>query len=225
METQEKSNEPESKKTISKEKLLELYMDHVLENGEAPKSVYKFAKDNKFTEAEFYTHFGNFESLGDEIWNEFFCRSLLLIEKDQEWENYSSREKLLLFYFTFFENLNVNRSYILCSLTQKGETMQNLRQLKALRNNMKKFAKELIQEEVETQEYKFFKRNGTIFSEGIWVQTLFLLRFWMKDNSANFEKTDIAIEKSVNTAFDLFNTAPLERMMDFGKFLWKEKVV
>ncbi len=224
METEPKTNKSRSKKIVSKEKLMERYMDYILENGQAPKSIYKFSKDNKFSEAEFYAHFGSFEALRDEVWNEFFQRSLSLVEKDEKWETYSSREKSLLFFFTFFENLSVNRSYVLCVLTEKGETMQNLRQLKVLRKNMKEFAKELIQEDMETQRHKILKRNGTIFSEGIWAQTLFLLRFWMKDNSPNFEKTDIAIEKSVNTAFDLFDTAPLERMMDFGKFLWKERI-
>ena len=46
----------------------------------------------------------------------------------------------------------------------------------------------------------------------------------MNDNSAGFEKTDVAIEKSVNTVFDIFENTPLESIIDFGKFLWKEKM-
>lgn len=62
-----------------------------------------------------------------------------------------------------------------------------------------------------------------IFAEAVWIQFLFLLKFWANDNSPAFESTDVAIEKSVNTAFDVFDNTPLERIIDFGKFLWKEK--
>ena len=37
------------------------------------------------------------------------------------------------------------------------------------------------------------------------------------------EKTDVLIEKSVNTVVSLLDTKPLESLIDLGKFLWKEK--
>ena len=52
---------------------------------------------------------------------------------------------------------------------------------------------------------------------------LFLLKFWMDDSSPSFEKTDMAIEKSVQTVFELFDNTPLDSVIDFGKFLWNEK--
>jgi len=50
------------------------------------------------------------------------------------------------------------------------------------------------------------------------------LQFWLNDSSVAFEKTDIFIEKSVNTSFDIMATTPLKSMIDFGKFLYKEKM-
>jgi len=50
------------------------------------------------------------------------------------------------------------------------------------------------------------------------------LKFWLDDSSAGFEKKDILIEKSVNTSFDILNIAPLKSVIDFGKFLFKEKM-
>jgi hypothetical protein len=38
---------------------------------------------------------------------------------------------------------------------------------------------------------------------------------------ANFEKTDAAIEKSVNLAFDLIGKGILDNALDFGKFLYQ----
>ena len=82
----------------------------------------------------------------------------------------------------------------------------------------------MIEEDNKDKNLKLLQRNERIFSEATWLQTLFLLKFWLDDNSPNFEKTDIAIEKSVNTVFDVFDNTPLERVLDFGKFLFKEKM-
>lgn len=214
-----------TKKPASKDRLITNYMNAVLENGETPKSIFKFSKENGFSEAEFYAHFGSFEALRNEIWNQFYQKSIALMEKSKDVATYSSREKMLTFFFTFFEMLTANRSYVLFTLKEHSEPLKNLGQMKGLRKNIKGFAKDLIKADNETQNKKFLKRNETIFSEGAWAQTLFLLKFWMDDNSAKFEKTDIAIEKSVNTIFDVFDNTPLERIFDFGKFLWKEKMV
>jgi hypothetical protein len=46
----------------------------------------------------------------------------------------------------------------------------------------------------------------------------------MDDSSSSFEKTDIFIEKSLKTSFDLIDTTPLKSIIDFGKFLYKEKM-
>lgn len=220
-----KATKTSKKKTISKEALIDFYMNQVLENGEAPKSIYKFSKALGSTESEFYAHFGSFEALREEIWNEFYQQSIALMQKSKEVQDYSTREKMLTFFFTFFELLTANRSYVLLVLKEHRAPLKNLSQLKGLRKNIKQFSVNLIQVANENQQHKLLKRNETVFSEGMWVQTLFLLKFWMDDNSPKFEKTDVAIEKSVNTGFDVFDHAPLERMLDFGKFLWKEKVM
>ena len=52
---------------------------------------------------------------------------------------------------------------------------------------------------------------------------LTVMKFWIDDTSPSFEKTDIFIEKTLNTSFDVLNIAPLKSVIDFGKFLLKEK--
>ena len=48
------------------------------------------------------------------------------------------------------------------------------------------------------------------------------LKFWLDDTSSNFEKTDIFIEKSVDTSFEFLEVKPLKKLVDLGKFLFKE---
>ncbi len=219
-----KQNTSTKKKSISKADWISKYMDYVLENEKHPKTVYKFTKEQKAKEEDFYKHFGSFQALREEIWHQFYQKSIDLLEKSPETANFGSREKLLTFYFTFFEMLSLNRSYVLFVLQEEKDKLKSLAQLKVLRKDIKGFAKTLIQEDNEEKQTKILQKNESIFSEATWVQTMFLLKFWMDDNSAEFEKTDVAIEKSVNTVFDVFDNTPLDRVLDLGKFLYKERM-
>ncbi|MCM4154611.1 TetR family transcriptional regulator C-terminal domain-containing protein [Gramella sp. AN32] len=204
--------------------LIAAYMDYVLVNEKTPKSVYKFSKDNGITEQDFYQYFGSFEGLRKEIWVRLFQNTLNVIQKSKEYKNFDNREKLLTFFYTLFEVLTANRSYILYALHDHDTPLKNLAELKNFRKHLKLYARDLIEEGNMNKTAQFLKQSETIFSEGVWIQFLFLLKFWMDDNSAAFESTDIAIEKSVNTVFDVFDNTPLERLVDFGKFLWKERM-
>lgn len=222
-----KKNTPARKtvqqKALSRDRLIAMYMDYVLENEKRPKTVYKFCKEHNIKEEEFYNFFGSFEGLRKGIWKNFYEYTIAAINKSKEYESFGNREKMLTFYFTFFEMLTANRSYVLFSLKEYESNMKNLAQLSGLRKNVKHFAADLIREENAEKSISALKQSERIFSEAAWVQLMFLMKFWMDDNSAQFESTDVAIEKSVNTVFDVFDNTPLERVIDLGKFLWKEK--
>src|SRR5690554_4078928 len=220
VEMMENSTSPK----ISREQIISVYMESVLINERTPKSIFKFCRENKISEEEFYSFFGSFEGIQKEIWNLFYKQTIQLINADASYETFENREKVLTFYYTFFEILTLNRSYVLFVLKEHHDVMKNLSQLKGLRSNVKDFFSALILQENETKNFKALKRSPMVFSEGAWLQTLFLIKYWMEDNSAGFENTDIAIEKSVRASFDLFDNSPLESVLDFGKFLWKEKM-
>lgn len=209
---------------ITDDKIIMSYMNHVLEHEERPKSIYKFCKSNNFKEEEFYKFFGSLESLQQRIWTKFYDNTTQLLTKNKEYNGYDNKNRMLSFFFSFFELLTMNRSYVLFTLKEHKNKLDNLGQLKGLRTHIKDFAAELIEEANENKTLKITKQSPMIFSEGAWVQFLFLLRFWMNDASPGFEKTDIAIEKSVTTIFDVFDNTPLDRIVDFGKFLFKETI-
>ena len=209
-------------KKITKEAITAMYMDYVLENEKAPKTVYKFCKINKIEESDFYLHFGSLQSLKKGIWDFFFHNALTVMKKNDEYEDFTNRDKMLTFFYTFFEILTLNRSYVLFVMEHAKSKMQRMEQLKGLRTNIKDFAKDLIVDGNAEKNFKITKHNPQLFSEGAWLQFVFLLNFWKSDESAGFEKTDVAIEKSVNTIFDVFDNTPLDNLIDFGKFLYKE---
>ena len=99
--------------------------------------------------------------------------------------------------------------------------MQNWAQLKTLRSAVKSFAEELIEEGNE-EKSRFSQNSVPVFSEAVWAQLMFVLKFWIKDSSKGFEKTDALIEKSVQAAFEVFDNTSVDTLVDLGKFLWKE---
>ncbi|MDT8414891.1 MAG: TetR family transcriptional regulator C-terminal domain-containing protein [Flavobacteriaceae bacterium] len=214
-----------TKKTIDSKFIIDVYMHHVLEESEKPTSVYKFCKTHKIEEQQFYAYFGSFEALEKSIWELFFDNTMSLAEKNPDYTAFTSKEKLLTFFYTFFELLTANRSYVLFVLENEKENIKSLMQLSGLRKRVVSFAEALVIDDNAEKSYKISKRPEKIFAEAAWVQTLFILKFWLHDSSTSFEKTDLVIEKSVRVVFDVFDSSPIEGILDFGKFLWKEATV
>lgn len=211
-----------TKKALSKDAVMAMYMEYVLENGQRPASVFKFCEEHNIEEGTFYNFFGSFQGIRESVWVAFYENTVNVLHKNPDYKAYPNREKMLSFFYTFFEVLTANRSYVLFALEEEKNQLKSLAQLRDLRIKVRGFASDLIEQGNETKTSRLTKNPVSIFSEGAWLQTLFLLKYWIDDNSARFEKTDVAIEKSVNAIFDVFNTTPLESVLDFGKFLFKE---
>ncbi|MFL2600524.1 MAG: TetR family transcriptional regulator C-terminal domain-containing protein [Flavobacteriaceae bacterium] len=207
-----------------KKKIFDEYSKLSLEENGQLKSVYLFCKKTNIKESEFYEYFGSLNHVRDEIFSQFYKNTYELISNSKEFTTQSPKEKLLSFYFTFFEVLTLNRSYVLIELGEVGSNIQKLSILRGLKSLFKDFTTNLIEQGNALKKSNFAKHPSKIFSEGAWIQLLFLVRFWIEDRSPGFEKTDIAIEKSVRSVFDLFDNTPLDSIIDFGKFLWEEKI-
>lgn len=227
-----------SKKTpVDKaKKMKDAYLDYLLEYGEAPPSVYQFAKQLKIKEADFYEHYNSFTSLERDIWRGFFEQALTQIQGDEVYREYSVREKLLAFYYTWVEVLKNNRSYVTfrvqrMSLPRAGMRSPvgnslgrlNIELLSRFKEGFLDFANELIMEGKETEEVMDRPVIGRNYDEGLWHQALFVLNFWVQDDSQNFERTDVAIEKAVNLSFDLMGRSALDSAVDFARFLYQRR--
>jgi hypothetical protein len=198
-------------------------MDEVLETQKKPVSVFHFVKGKDFTEAEFYNFFGTLEGLEKEIFRMFFANTVDLLHKNTDYPEYTMKNKMLSFYFTFFEVLTANRSYVLQSLKSHQNPIRNLTQLSLLRESFKEYVSEILTDDYRLEQEKLQKYQEKTIQETAWLQLMMTIKFWTDDSSPAFEKTDIFIEKSVNASFELMNVAPLNHLIDLGKFLFKEK--
>ena len=114
-------------------KILSHYTDHVLAHEAYPKSVFKFCQTAGMEEKDFYSVFGSLDAVREYIWEAFFINTMSVLEKDKNFKKVGRKEKLLSFYFTFFELLLLNRSYVLFALHQEMNNMKDLVYLKGLR--------------------------------------------------------------------------------------------
>lgn len=203
----------------TKEKIQSAYIDYVLSEGKKPNSVFTFAKKNKFPEEEFYKYFGSFDAIDADVWSSLFITTISEVKAQEIWETYSTREKALSFYYTFFELLKSKRSFVTYSMGNFKKALHTPAQLKESKEIFEEFSKELINEGLETGEINERKFISNKYKDALWLQLAFLLNFWLKDHSAGFEKTDEAIEKGINVTFDLFQRSPIDNLLDYGKFL------
>ena len=212
------------KEILTKDKIVSLYMDYTLNHDHKPSNIYQFSKKYDFTESEFYNFFGTLDIIENEIFEMFFTKTKELLEQNEDYATYDMKSKLLSFYYTFFELLTANRSYVVTTLKQHKNQLKNVMILNGLRKNFKSYITQIITNDYRTDNDAFQKIQEKATTEGFWFQFLLTLKFWMDDSSAKFEKTDIYIEKSVKVSFELMNVAPIDSLLDFGKFIFKEKI-
>ena len=218
------------------EKIRKAYTEYVLENGKQPTSIFQFAKKLKMAESDFYTHYASFEAIEADIWLTFFTEAMTTMEADETYQGYSVREKLLAFYYTWIELLKAQRSFVVYSFGQLRATQTNnssrglgrmaqssSKVLSLFKESFFDYARDLLAEGRESKEVEPRPFVTDRYPNALWGQTLYLLDFWVRDVSKNFEKTDSAIEKSVNTTFDLIGRSPLDTLFDFAKFMYQNK--
>jgi hypothetical protein len=222
----EKLNKMATKKKTaewSAQALLSQYTNYVLDNEKKPSTVYKFCKAIGIEETAFYQFFASLEAVESFFFESLHNHSIALLQANAEYDSYTDANKLLSYYFTFFEMATANRSYILMSLKEDKNPMEGYQKLGAMRKEFLLFANDILEKNYKLPGEQLQKIEAKLLQEGAWLQFLLTFKFWMKDTSPNFEKTDVLIEKSVKASFEILEAFPVQSVIDLGKFLWKER--
>jgi hypothetical protein len=200
--------------------LPEAYINYVETNHRKPLSILDFCSFAGIKESEFYGDFTTLESVEEATWTELVKGTQARLADSTEYSGYTPREKLLAFYFTFFEEALKHRSYYI----QAAGDLKNpaLLKMQRFRNSCTEFFKELTREGMESGTVPNRFNAHTLYPHGAWVQFLFLWNFWATDRSKGFERTDEAIERSVNLVFDLSESNALDTGIGFVSFLFRQ---
>jgi len=213
---------------LSADDIMTKYMVYTLEQDQLESDLYQFCEYCKIDEAYFYEYFSSLENVQKSIWNELMVQAIHTVKTAGDFEDYNNQEKLLSLFYTFFENLSLNRSYLLRDLGRNGRLTDKWALWKQMKETFGIFINEIFMDGRVSLASGTLKGLDTIrnkgLREGFWVQLLFLIDFWHQDESPGLEKTDIAIEKSVRAIMDLIDITPITSIVDFGKFVWKERI-
>lgn len=208
---------------IDDNKIVELYMNACLLGKDNLSSVYAFCHYYEFEESKFYEYFTSFEALEMHVFKLFFTQTQSVLMNSKQYEDYDAKHKLLSFYYTFFELLTANRSFVVLKLKENKNKLEVMKKIQSLKHVFKQYVKELGIQKVDFKNDKMNKLQDNSMSNLAWLQLISILKFWIDDTSTKFEKTDIFIEKSVKAGFDVINVDPVKSVFDLAKFLWKEK--
>lgn len=211
-------------KTNIEKKIIEAYVAHVLANGSTPENVFLFTEELGIRESDFYKHFGSFKAVEERIIKSFFENTNAVLKKSADYSEFDAHNKLLSFYYTFFEVLKANRSFITTLLSGQKQVLSSFGVVKNMRVDFFKYldSLDLSSPGIKIEKLEELRAKG--IKEFFWGQFLVILKFWLDDSSANFEKSDIFIEKTVKATFELMNTAPIQSVVDWAKFFYKEKI-
>jgi hypothetical protein len=197
----------------------------LLTTGKRPVSVFKFCLDIDIKEDDFYQQYGSFDGLERKIWKGFIEDTIGRLNRDESYKSFDSREKVLAFYYSLFEKLRQHRSYVLFQLENFRKPELVPQYIRSFKQDFELLLTNILNEGKQKGEIADRPVIDKRYPQLFWFHLGFILFFWKEDSSPGFEKTDAAIEKSVNLAFDLIGKGAVDSAIDLAKFLYQNKTM
>lgn len=194
-----------------------------LEKEVIPVSMKEIAEMAELSLEDVTEHYAGIDAISGDVWMDYLRDTMAALDASEEFPEYSTREKLLAFYYTFIEVIRPERKFILLYEDDLGIWNYKPAFLVLVKGAFLEYVDALVMEGKETDEIEDRYMIGGEYTGWHWPQFLYLLNFWVNDKSPEFAKTDQAIEKSVNLGFDLMGRNVLDSAADFLKFLVSRK--
>jgi hypothetical protein len=209
---------------LTAKECIAFFRQYVLEKESMPSTMYALSAFAQKPEASFYKEFNSTESLLSGFWLHLFNDAKTRLESQEVYQGYNAKERILAFYFTFMEHLAEQRSFLFLLDRMLGMQAKQA-SLKKIHAAFKEWISNRLSEGKDEGEIANRKFLEDQYPEAFWLQLQFLIRFWLSDDSDGFQKTDAAIEKSLNLTFELMGPGVLDALVDFGKFAWQNRGV
>lgn len=199
-----------TKETSLETRIVELYKQLTVEGKIKNTSVYSFCKQLGISEADFYQHFASLDAIGRKIWGAYAEDVINALKSSESFSQYSAREKILAYFYTFFENAVKDRSFI-------EKTYTSFSILRTYQRRFRAYMMEVIQEGVIADEIKSRHLEG-LYLDVLWGVHWGLIRFWLNDESEGFEETTKAIETYMRVPLELMGQNVLDSAFEAIKF-------
>lgn len=205
-----------------KTQIIQGLIQYSLENEKSPANVFQLSKFLTISEQEFYQHFSSIGAAEEAVLTHYWMDAFQTLTSDSTFLGFTLKEKLISIHFGWIEKLLSIRSYLQWKMKDWKNPMSSLTVLKSLRSQVLSDLESLFKMAQQNNEIPDRKFLDKISNEAVWLNTAFILHFWLNDSSREFEKTDACIEKSIGLTMDLIGRNTLDQAIDFGKFLFQQ---
>lgn len=195
------------------------YVSHVLKKGGPPASVHSFTLKLGVSEREFFEHFGSFEGLEAQIWEDSVKQTVEAVESGTEWQGFSAQQKLLAFLYAYCDQILDHRSFFLTRFPRIARQGAPPQVLSPMRAAFTRFADGIVDDGTESGDIACRGAVSRSYPLAFFGHFLSVIEFNLSDTSRGFERTDAYIEKSVRLAFDVVGTQALDSAVDLVRFL------
>ena len=214
--------ESSSESSVATVNIEDEYWRYLLTHGERPKSVFAFTDHLGIPEGDFYEVATNFDSLEGAYWESLVRETMDVLAADEDYATYSSEDKVLAFYYTFFSHAQKNRSRLV-EFFPKFE--RSCGKLKGMKKAYMEHAKEIIQQGIQDGTIADRKKLSDMYPALMFDQFRGIIEFHRKDNSAEFQDTDAFVEKTVRFGADMVRGGTVESAFDLGRFILRRFTV
>ncbi|MBM3438003.1 MAG: TetR/AcrR family transcriptional regulator [Bacteroidetes bacterium] len=202
-----------------KNQIVSEYVKYCLKHGQAPANVYQLCEHLNIEESTFYSHFGSLDKVEESVLVTRWTSVAEKFAQEEQFAGYGLTEKMLTLHFAFIESLRDIRSYLLWKFKDWKNPMDQVKGLMALREAFQKTVSPLLDMASNQGEIPDRKVVSKLNVEALGMNLAFVMHFWLKDDSTDFERTDACIEKSVQLTMDFVGRNAVDKLFDFGKFL------
>jgi len=199
-------------------KILDAFVAHMTEEGQAPRSVAKFCRELGITEVVFYRHFPSIHAVEKAFWRHWIAGVIEAVESGAEWGEFTARERYLAFLFALIQSAAERRSLLL-ERFHEISPLGNPAALEGVRAEFLEFARRLVDQGIASGEIAERRGLTNVYPGVLYAHLRWVIDHYLKDESEEFERTDAFIEKTVTLAFDLFRTQAIDSAADLLRFL------
>src|SRR5688572_8792828 len=181
--------------------LLHAYSDFYIKEGRLPRHEAEFTHSAGLDEKDMYGAYSSLSVIDRQLFRNWAEETITACNTDPSFSSYGVREKMLALCFTLLETLKPHRSLI--KTIEKKYRGFNNAAIKGMQQPMQDFFQALVVEGTTNGEIVARPLIGPRYKQVLWTAVVIILKYWLQDESNHFEKSDIAVEKTVHLAMDL----------------------
>lgn len=192
------------------EKIIAAYKA-MLVKGDEEINSFTLSKRAEVSEKEFFELFTSPDDVARRIWSNIGKAVAETLHGSDLYNSYPPRQKVLSYYFTFFEVALTERMFIELSFKHK-------KLLSVYQTEFKEFMRDVVQEGIANDDIKERLSLSNYYPEVLWELQLRLISFWLNDSSENFTDTEKAVEIYSRVPLELMGHNILDSVLETVKF-------